>query len=306
MTSRPVTMMADPYRAGLDPAHILAICKHATGGRPGLAVGTRDGMCVCLPSRRAAQSARAALARVGYHLATDSGPRGRDLVVTGWNVAGLESRLTAMRAVLYQLAENPSLTARAVIERFHSLPGTAQLPRSGLGVLDEARAGLRSWVFARSGIHAPRPPAVLPPDVGVALQLGTVAVLEQAIDDLIERHLRVAGHALALFCSLREQMDIGHAQDVAIRWAGITFHLGGTSAQDSTPLLEGALRSLGASATPARRPGGRLRSGPVSWADVQFPSTDSRATTASQAPTATPPTRPGRSHPRPNRPGLRS
>ena len=76
--------------------------------------------------------------------------------MTGWNAAGLESRLTAMRAVLHQLAENPSLTARAVIERFRDLPGAAQSPRSGLGVLDEARAGLRSWVSARSGIHAPR------------------------------------------------------------------------------------------------------------------------------------------------------
>jgi hypothetical protein len=297
--------VTDPYPAGLDPAHILAICDHATSGRPGLAVGTRDGMCICLPSRRAARSARAALTRVGYHLTADSGPHGRDLVVTGWNPAGLEARLNAMRAVLHQLAENPSLTARAVIERFRSLPSAAQLPRSGLGVLDEARAGLRSSVFARSGIHAPRPPAVLPPDVGVALPLGTAGVLEQAIDDLIERHLRVARHALALFCALREQMDIGRAQDTAIRWAGITFQLGGTDAQDSTPLLQGALRSPGADATPARRPGGRPRSGPVTWADVQFPSTYSRARTASQVPTATPPAHPGRSHSRPNRPGLR-
>jgi len=297
--------VTDPYPAGLDPAHILAICKYATSGRPALAVGARDGMCVCLPSRRAARSARAALARVGYHLTADPGPRGRDLVVTRWNSAGLESRLNAMRAVLYQLAENPSLTARAVIERFRGLPGAAQLPRSGLGVLDEARAELRSWVFARSGIHAPHPPAVLPHDVGAALRLGTVGVLEQAIDDLIERHLRVAGHALALFCSLREQMDVSRAQDTAIRWAGITFHLGGTDAQDSTPLLQGVLRSPGADPAPAMRPGDRPLSGPVTWADVQFPSTDSRATAASRAPTATPPTRPGRSHPRANRPGLR-
>ena len=133
MSSGPVTTVTDPYPAGLDPAHILAICTHATGGRPGLAVGARDGMCVCLPSRRAARSARAALARVGYRVTDDSGPRGRDLVVTGWNPAGLESRLNAMRVVLHQLAENPSPTARAVIERFRSLPGAAQSPRSGLG-----------------------------------------------------------------------------------------------------------------------------------------------------------------------------
>ncbi len=125
--------------------------------------------------------------------------------MTGWNEAELESRLTAMRVVLHQLAGNPSPTARAVIERFRDLPSAAQSARSGLGVLDEARTGLRSWVSERSGIHAPRRPAVLLPDVGVALPLATANVLEQAIDDLIERHLRVAGHALALFCSLREQ-----------------------------------------------------------------------------------------------------
>jgi hypothetical protein len=305
MSSGVVTTVTDPYPAGLDPAHIVAICAHATGGRPGLAVGARDGMCVCLPSRRAARSARAALSRVGYRVTDDSGPRGRDLVVTGWNAAGLESRLNAMRVVLHRLAENPSPTARAVIERFSSLPAAAQSPRSGLGVLDEARIGLRSWVSARSGIHAPRPPAVLPADVGVALQLGTANVLEQAIDDLIERHLRVAGHALALFCSLREQMDIGRAQDVAIRWAGITFHLGGTSAQDSTPLLQGALRLPDANATPIQQPGGRPPSGPVSWDDIRFPRMDSRAMTASQVPPAAPSARRGRSHPRADRPGLR-
>jgi hypothetical protein len=78
----------DPYPAGLDPAHILAICAPATGGRPGLAVGTCDGLCVCLPSRRAARSASAALARVGYQVASDFGPRGRDVTITGWNPAG--------------------------------------------------------------------------------------------------------------------------------------------------------------------------------------------------------------------------
>lgn len=179
-----MTTVPDPYPAGLDPAHILAICVHATGGRPGLAVGARDGICVCLPSRRAARSAGVALARVGYQVIANSGPRGRDAVVTGWSPAGLESRLTAMRAVLHQLADNPPLTARAVIERFRSLPGTSHSPHAGLAILQQARTGLRSWVSARSGIHAPRPPAVLPPDVGIALRLGTAGVLEQVIDDL--------------------------------------------------------------------------------------------------------------------------
>jgi hypothetical protein len=295
----------DPYPAGLDPAHILAICAPATGGRPGLAVGTCDGLCVCLPSRRAARSASAALARVGYQVASDFGPRGRDVTITGWNPAGLESRLNAMRAVLHQLAEHPSLTARAVIERFRSLPGTAQSPRTGLGILDEARADLRSWVSARSGVHAPRPPAVVPPDVGIALRLGTVGVLEQAIDDLVERHLRVAGHALALFSSLREQMDLCRAEDVAIRWASITFHLSGTDAQDSTHLIQGALRFRDADAAPAGQPGSRPWTTPANRTLLEFPGMGSRATTTPQVPTVSPPARPGGRHSRASHPGLR-
>ena len=295
----------DPYPAGLDPAHILAICAHATGGRPGLAVGARDGMCVCLPSRRAARSASVALARVGYQVIANSGPRGRDVVVTGWSPAGLESRLTAMRAVLHQLADNPALTARAVIERFRSLPGASPSPRAGLAILEQARTDLRSWVSARSGIHAPRPPAVLPPDVGIALRLGTAGVLEQVIDDLIERRLRVAGHALALFCSLREQMDVGRAQEAAIRWAGITFHLSGPAAQDSTHLIHGALWLPSAGSAPFTQPGNRPPTGPAKRAALEFPSKSAGGPAAPQPPTAAPPARPSGRRSRTGRPGLR-
>jgi hypothetical protein len=96
---------------------------------------------------------------------------------------------------------------------------------------------LRGWVSARSGIHAPRDPAVQPADVGIALRLRAAATLEQTIDDLIERHLRVAGYALGLFSFLRQRMDGNRAQATAIRWTGITFHISAPSAQDSTPLL---------------------------------------------------------------------
>ena len=297
--------VTDPHPAGLDPAHILAICARATGGRPGLAVSTQDGVCVCLPSRHAARNASAALARVGYQVTADSGPRGRDLVVTGWSPAGLDSRLTAMRAVLHQLAGNPSVTARAVIERFRGLPDASQTPRAGLAILDQARTGLRSWVSTRSEIHAPRPPAVFPPDVGIALQLGTAGVLEQAIDDLIERHVRVAGYALALFSSLRDQMSSGRAQETAIRWAGITFHLSGTVAQDSTPLIQGALRFPSTYEGSVTQPGSQPRTGPAKHAVLEFPRKSASGTTAPQAPTAASPARPGGSHSRASRPGLR-
>src|SRR5215831_1428808 len=142
--------MPDPYPAGLDPAHIVAICGQATDGRRSLAVGTRDGISVCLPSRRAAGSARAALARVGYQVTPAPSGCGRDLVVAGWDPAGLESRLAAMRAVLHQLADNPSLTARMVVERFRDLPTDVPTPQQGSELLDRAQAELRRWVTARS------------------------------------------------------------------------------------------------------------------------------------------------------------
>ncbi len=138
----------DPYLAGLDPAHIVAICAQATGGRQSLAVGAPDGICVCLPSRRAARSACAALSRVGYQVTTARRGRGRDLMVTGWSPAGLETRLTAMRAVLHQLAGNPSGTAAAVIERFRALPARSARPTAGPEILRAAGTQLRSWVHS--------------------------------------------------------------------------------------------------------------------------------------------------------------
>jgi hypothetical protein len=74
---------------------------------------------------------------------------------------------------------------------------------------------------------------------------------------------------------------------------------------DSTPLLQGALGFPSADTPPAKQSAGRPRSGPVTRANVQFPGTDSRATTAPQVPTVDPAARPGGSHPRTNRPGLR-
>jgi hypothetical protein len=230
----------DPGAAGLDPVHILAICTEATGGgsrRPVFAAPGR--IRVCMPSRRAARAGCAALARVGYLADTaDSGGRkGRDVLVTGWSAPGLESRLAAMRGVLHQLADSPTVTAQVVTERFRSLPGEPTSLSACPDLLHPARAQLRAWVAARSGIHAPGDPAVLPADTGNALRLRAVRVLEQAIDDLVERHLRVAGHALELFSSLRPQMNGDSAQQAAIRRAGIAFHLSGPTARDSSSLL---------------------------------------------------------------------
>ena len=112
----------DPER-GLDPGHVLAICAQAISppGRLVHAVARPGGVLVCLSSRPAARDVRAALDRVGYLVATAG--TGRDLLVRGWSPGNLESRLEAMRAVIQQLADHQSVTARAVIGQFRDRPG---------------------------------------------------------------------------------------------------------------------------------------------------------------------------------------
>jgi hypothetical protein len=267
-------MAPDPGERGLDPAHILAVCGHATSGtgsRPVLAVTQPDGVRACLPSRPAGRDARAALARVGYQVATAG--NGRDLRISGWSPEGLEARLGAMRAVLHQLAEHPSVTAQAVIVQFRKAPGGSPSYRPGPQLLEQAQAGLRAWVTSRSSIHAPHDPSVQPADVGNALRLRAAWTLEAAIDDLIERHLRVAGHALALYSSLSQQMSGDRAQDTAIRRAGVTFHLSGSTAQDSSSLLLGIARPPGPGAPPPSRLPSRPRALPNRTAGRDLPAT---------------------------------
>src|SRR5258708_34917685 len=129
-----------------------------------------------------------------------------------------------MRGGLYQLNESQAVTAVAVIERFRRRPA-ASPARPGTSLLAEAHAQLIAWVSGRSGIHAPHNPAILPADVGNALRLRAAWALENAIDNLIEHHLRVAGHALPLFQSLRLRVTEDHAKDTAIRCANVTCHL---------------------------------------------------------------------------------
>src|SRR5258708_13546017 len=138
-----------------------------------------------------------------------------------------------MRGGLYQLNESQAVTAVAVIERFRRRPA-ASPARPGTSLLAEARAQLVAWVSARSGVHAPHNPAILPADVGNALRLRAAWALDNAIDDLIERHLRVAGHALPLFQSLRLRIPEDRARDIAIRWASVTCHLSASAGHDTS------------------------------------------------------------------------
>jgi hypothetical protein len=224
----------DLRERGLDPAHILSITSQViTGkGQAGLAIATPDGVRICFRSRQSASKAITALTRVGYQVCHVDGSHRRNLLVTGWNAQALESRLEAMRAVLCQLHDNPAATADALIDRFRNLPPGTRVRRNST-LLTHAHAQLRDWVTSHSGIHAPHDPAIIPADVGNALRLRAARALEFAIDDLTERHLRVAAHALPLYQSLRLYTTEGQAKDTAIRRASVMYHLP-TTAQDSS------------------------------------------------------------------------
>jgi hypothetical protein len=293
----------DPRERGLDPAHILSVTNQATSGgrsRAGRAVAAHGSVRVGLPSRRAAGDASAALTRVGYHVARIDGTGHRDLLVTGWNAAGLESRLAAMRAVLHQLDASPAVTANAVIERARRLPaGPAAHPLASM--LAGTQAQLRAWVSARSGIHAPRDPAIVPADLGNTLRLRAAQTLETAIDDLIERHLQAAGHALALFSFFRQHTTDDQAKQTAIRHADLNFHPNTSPAPDSSALGQRAARPPGID-PPSSGPdqGG----GPARLAASGFPRPVTDAVGAADA-TAVPAVRPGGRHFPAGRPGPR-
>ncbi len=246
-------------RAGLDPAHILAICEHVAasdGWRPvGYVTAVPDGVRVRLRSPRAARAMRTALTRTGYD--TDLTRPGRqhhwDLLVTGWYDHALETRLTAMRTVIQQLAADPTATATAVIDRYRQM--SARSPaRLGILALVQASEELRATVTARCGIPAPRDPAVRPAEIGNALRLRAIWVLEKTIDDLLERHLRIARRALPLFRTLRQDTTDDRAQETAIsRAVGFLPRPSGSAARDTAAHVAPLLQGPRSAASPAIR-----------------------------------------------------
>jgi hypothetical protein len=244
--------MPDPRRTGTDPAHIWAICAavaHASE-RDGFALLAGDFYTgLRLPSRTASRAVRTALTRVGYDVIGDGS---RELVIRGWSATGLEARLTAMRAVLHKLATGPGMAAVPVLEEFRRLPA-ASLPGQATTrqLVIEAGQGLREWIFATSGVHAPCDPLARPADPAIVLRLSAAWRAEEAIEDLAGRQLRVARHATGLYPSLRSRMSHDSARDTAIRRAGVVFHLRGQVAQDSAPLLASASWPAAAIAGPA-------------------------------------------------------
>ena len=238
-----------------------------------------------------AREAAAALRRVGYQVSRIERTDRRHLLVTGWNAAALETRLATMRTVIHQLENRPAATAAAVIDRVRTLPERSPVPADAT-LLADANRQLRSWVSARSGIHARHDPSIEPADLGTRLRLRLTWQRETAIDDLVERHLKVAGHALSLFGSLRWHMTDDQAQAIAVRRADITLHL-------NQPRRDGASLT---SPNVGRPPGFDLRftwpdpdAGPARLAASGFPRSPRPG--ASRGPEAQPlSTRPGGRH----------
>jgi hypothetical protein len=283
----------------LDPAHILCITHEATAGlrRSSVrAASTEDAIRMRFMSRRVARTAASALRRVGYQLSRVDGTDHRQLLVTGWSTTGLETRLATMRAVTHQLDLRPAAAAAAVIDRVRDLPESSAVPADAV-VLAEAGRQLRAWVSARSGIHAPYDPDILPTDLGNRFRLQLTRLQEPTIDDLIEHQLKVGGHALSLFHSLRWHMTDDEAQAIAVRRADVTLHM-------HHPRRN---RSLFSTAGTARPPGSELR---LSWPDPAARPTRPARPNRLAASGFPRPARPGRSrgdvtHPSPTRPGER-
>jgi hypothetical protein len=213
----------DPRETGLDPAHILRVCERAAIG-----IGRHDGVrytfaapagvTVGLSSAKAARAASAALVRLGYQAAPARRSRWRrDVLVSGWSPAGLESRLAALRLTIAQLRSAETATAAAVIDRYRRLSAEAKGVEADALAASQVEQQIRAMVAARCGIGAPRDLSVLPADAGDALRLRTIWALEELTDALIQRHMRVARRALAEFCALRRHASDDWAAEAAVR-----------------------------------------------------------------------------------------
>lgn len=241
----------DQNPSGVDPAHIWAVCASAAPARDRrgavLLAGARAGIHLYMPTRAGARNAEAALSRVGYQVVrTTDRSRGGQLVVPGWSADGLEARLIAMCAVLEQLASDPASTAMKALDRLGG-PQTAALPdRTGQRQLSrQAATQLLRWIFATSGIHAPHDPLARPADADCGLRLSTAWRVEEVIEDLAARQVRVTADALAQYPGLRQQMGHEVARDIAVGRASVAFYLSSRVAQDTTQILGNARQTPG-------------------------------------------------------------
>lgn len=247
----------NPYPSGVDPVHVQIIAATAS------AIQRKDGSVlmlarpgairVYLPNHPATQAAHDALQRVGYQVTSATGrKRSRGLLITGWSTQGLEIRLDAMRGVLQKLAARPHATAAVALGQLSLMPA-AELPgRAGQQhLISELITGMRSWISATSGIHAPCDPRARPSDPGCALRLGATRRAEGAIDELAALQQRVAQFSVAHYANLRQIMSHERARDCVVQWADLAFGLSSPIGQDISPRLNGMASTTNAGPSPA-------------------------------------------------------
>jgi hypothetical protein len=229
----------DAYPAGIDPVHIWVI---ATTAAPSikqdgtmLLAGGHHPARIVLPDRVAATEAETALRLVGYDVTrTSRGIRGRDLTVKGWSTEGLDRRLTAMGAIITKLTAVPDATAIVAVELGRLPAGVLPGPADRRMPAERAGQALRDWISATSGIHAPRDPRARPADHRCAFALAVTGLGEEAIDQLVKRHVQIAELAAGQYPKLRTRMDHAEARDTAIRRAIHTVRLSQRQAGTST------------------------------------------------------------------------
>jgi hypothetical protein len=248
----------NPYPSGIDPVHVQIIAAASSTvmrrGRSVLLLAKPEAIRIYLPNRPATQAASDALQRVGYQVTTSAAGqiRNRGLLVTGWSTQGLESRLDAMRGVLQKLAAKPQATAVVALGQLSRVPA-AELPGRAdqQHLIGQLITGMRSWISATSGIHAPCDPRARPADPGCRLRLPATRRAEEAIDDLVTLQERVAQFGLALYPSLRQTMSHQRARDCILQWADLAFGLSSRIGQDTSALLRGRASTADAVPSPA-------------------------------------------------------
>ena len=164
---------AEPDPAGLDPAHILAICTEFGQRRRRPGARTADGVRVshavqaCGLDRPAAPLAGSA---------TRPPIAGDDRRTPGRARHRLERRPAGLTADRVAHGHAPA-RRQPVSHRDGSRPpvrraaGRRRHSRATENILDESRVQLRGWVDARAGICAPSPPAVAPADTATAMRV---------------------------------------------------------------------------------------------------------------------------------------
>ena len=196
-----------------------------------------------------------------------------------------------MRTVIETLCAEPGGTAEAALDHLDSVLRIGRPARpSPQDCLRQAERELRGWITATSGIHAPCSPLTRPADTGTALRLSVAWHGQEAIDDLVRRHVQVSELAMALYPDLLRGMSHDRARDSAVRRASLAFHIRRHLAQDTTLLMPRRPGSpapgAGGGPTPDGQTGRRSPASRDSGTTRIFPADGASLSLASRPPSA--------------------